>query len=197
MQSANSQNDGGQQRGSFDESKEHFDFQSGGHSYEPGFENDVRYGAQGMRYWGGGNNYGEDWQDEDYGRCHASQRGRSDQRGKESVTMKTISAHELKDMLDSDHPPLVVNTLPSESFTKTHIPRSINIPQDDQDFVERVAVANGGRTQPVVVYCANEHCDSSEKAAKKLAVAGFSDIYRFEAGAEGWKEVGRLEAAAV
>jgi rhodanese-related sulfurtransferase len=110
--------------------------------------------------------------------------------------MKAIDAKELKKLMGKQpHPPLV-NTLPRDSFEKTHIPESVNIPEDQDDFVQRVEVAAGGRDQPVIVYCASRECDSSEHAAEKLEQAGFSQVYDFESGAKGWQEAGeRLQAS--
>ena len=110
--------------------------------------------------------------------------------------MKAIDAKELKKMLAKrPHPPLV-NTLPRDYFSKTRIPDAVNIPQDQDDFVERVEIAAGGRDQPVIVYCASQECDSSEQAAEKLEHAGFSQVYDFEAGAQGWQEAGeRLQTS--
>ncbi len=104
--------------------------------------------------------------------------------------MKTIDANNLKHMLSSESKPTLVNTLPADSFEETRIPRSINIPQDQQDFAERVEQAIGSRDEPVVVYCASRQCDSSTKAAHKLEEAGFSQVYDFEAGTQGWEGSG-------
>jgi rhodanese-related sulfurtransferase len=110
--------------------------------------------------------------------------------------MKPIDARQLKKMLKDDPHPTVINTLPEEHFSATRIPDSINIPQDDENFVRRVEEAVGDHEEPVVVYCASPECDSSTKAAHKLEDAGFSQVYEFEAGAKGWQEAGeKLQAA--
>lgn len=105
--------------------------------------------------------------------------------------MKTVNANELKQLLDNDV--LLVNTLPEDKFESTKIEGSVNIPQNSPDFVQRVKDTAGDRA--VVVYCANQQCDSSTKAAQKLDAAGFSNIYDFAAGAKGWEEAGETLAA--
>jgi len=102
--------------------------------------------------------------------------------------MKTITAQELKKMQDAEEVFLLVNTLPAESFDKTKIPGAVSFPQDSADFVQKVEQKAGGKDSPVVVYCASAQCDSSTKGAEKLNAAGFTDVYKFEAGAEGWNK---------
>jgi rhodanese-related sulfurtransferase len=110
--------------------------------------------------------------------------------------MKAINADQLKKMLAKDPHPVLVNTLPSEHFSGTKIKESINIPEGQGDFVKRIEEATGGKEKPVIVYCASRQCDSSEKAAQKLEQAGFSEVYDFEEGAEGWKQAGeKLQTA--
>lgn len=110
--------------------------------------------------------------------------------------MKAITAHELKAMLAGESRPTLVNTLPEKSFADTRIPGAINIPQEEDDFVDRVRKAAGGTDKSVVVYCASEQCHSSTEGARKLDAAGFSKVFDFEAGAEGWKQTQKQEAHA-
>ena len=102
--------------------------------------------------------------------------------------MKTIDASELKSLLDGNDDVLLVNTLKADSFEKTGIPGAVNIPLDDEDFVARVEEQAGGKDKPVVVYCASEQCNSSEKAAEKLENAGFTAVTDFAGGFKAWQE---------
>jgi rhodanese-related sulfurtransferase len=105
--------------------------------------------------------------------------------------MKAITTSELKALRHEHEDLILVNTLAHELFYKTRIPGAINIPLDDISFVTRVEQEAGGKTAPVVVYCANRHCHSSEKAARKLEAAEFTSVWRYTGGAEAWqKEVG-------
>jgi rhodanese-related sulfurtransferase len=102
--------------------------------------------------------------------------------------MKTINANELKALLDGNEDVLLVNTLNAESFEKTQIPGAVNIPLEDEDFLARVEEQAGGKDKPVVVYCASQQCNSSDKAAEKLENAGFSAVTDFAGGFKAWQE---------
>jgi rhodanese-related sulfurtransferase len=102
--------------------------------------------------------------------------------------MKTIEANELKALLDGNEDVLLINTLNAESFEKTQIPGAVNIPLEDEDFLARVEEQAGGKDKPVVVYCASQQCNSSDKAAEKLENAGFSAVTDFAGGFKAWQE---------
>jgi rhodanese-related sulfurtransferase len=102
--------------------------------------------------------------------------------------MKTITTDQLKELRDKNGGLTLVNTLAADSFEKTRIPGAVNIPLDSNDFTARVEQKAGGKDKPVVVYCASEQCNSSEKAAKKLEDAGFTAVSRYTGGAAAWKK---------
>ena len=102
--------------------------------------------------------------------------------------MKAIETNVLTALLDKNEDVVLVNTLATDSFERTRIPKSVNIPLDANDFVTRVEKLAGGKNKPVVVYCANEQCDSSEKAAEKLENAGFTQVIDFAGGFQAWQE---------
>ena len=108
--------------------------------------------------------------------------------------MNTLTALELKQMRDRGEDFLLVNTLPAEAFGETKIPGAVNIPEKDDDFAARVEQRASGKEKTIVVYCASEKCDSSQKAAQKLEAAGFEDVWKFPGGAEGWKEFTKRKA---
>jgi rhodanese-related sulfurtransferase len=105
--------------------------------------------------------------------------------------MNTLTTEQVKKRLESNENVLLINTLDPESFEKTRIPDSINIPQSEQNFVERVEQQAGTKDRDVILYCASESCNSSSQAAGKLEQAGFTSVYDYEAGAEGWKQAGQ------
>jgi rhodanese-related sulfurtransferase len=102
--------------------------------------------------------------------------------------MKTIDANRLKALLDSNEDVLLVNTLNAGSFETTQIPGAVNIPLDSEHFVRRVEEQAGGKEKPVVVYCASQECNSSEKAAERLEDAGFTAVTDFAGGFKAWQE---------
>lgn len=83
---------------------------------------------------------------------------------------------------------VLVNVLPRESFRKAHIRTSINIPHEDESFVEDVTKVAGGKDRTIVVYCASKDCDASPKAARKLDEAGFERVLDYEGGTRDWQQ---------
>ncbi len=104
--------------------------------------------------------------------------------------MRPITIEQLKTAQSNQSNFLLVNTLDPEQFEKTKIADSVNIPQSQENFTERVAEVASSKEKPVVVYCASKQCDSSTQAAQKLDKAGFKDVYDFEGGAKAWQEAG-------
>lgn len=100
-------------------------------------------------------------------------------------TLSTISASDLKDALESDHPPVVINTLSREAHAAKHIPGSINVPTDD---IEQVETLVPNTDAPIVVYCANADCDASTAAARRLEEMGYTNVSDFEDGYAGWRQ---------
>lgn len=111
--------------------------------------------------------------------------------------MKTISTTELKNLVDQKTKFTLVNTLKAEDFEKTKIADAVSVPLDTADFAARVEKAAGDKASKVVVYCSSSKCDASEKGAKKLLDAGFTDVSRYTDGAEAWaKEACQTTAGA-
>jgi len=109
--------------------------------------------------------------------------------------MTTITTEKLKALCKNNADLTLINTLEAESFEKTQIPGAINVPLSDSSFAARVEKEAGGKDKPVVVYCASEKCDSSEKAAKKLEEAGFTAVSRYTGGAAAWQKEAELVSA--
>jgi rhodanese-related sulfurtransferase len=109
--------------------------------------------------------------------------------------MNVISTADLEELKRKEPDLVIINTLPREKFDKTSIPGAISIPVDEPEFDDRVALAAGAKTNKLVVYCANERCDSSERATKKLEAAGFNSVLTYKGGAEAWKKEAHAEAA--
>ncbi len=102
--------------------------------------------------------------------------------------MKTITTEDLKALKGQNGHLTLVNTLAADAFQKTKIPGAINIPLESDDFAARVEKEAGGKDKPVVVYCASQQCNSSEKAARKLESAGFTAVSRYTGGAAAWQQ---------
>ena len=105
--------------------------------------------------------------------------------------MESIDTRGFTELRHRDHGLTVVNVLSQEQFHQGHIPGSKNIPLSEADFLEKVESTVGGRHKPVVVYCASEECDASEKAAAQLENAGFREVYDYVGGIRAWQDAGQ------
>jgi rhodanese-related sulfurtransferase len=102
--------------------------------------------------------------------------------------MRAISRDELNRRLDDEELPLV-DVLAEKYFRKFHLPGAINIPLDEQ-FDERIQRAVPDKESPVVVYCMDDDCQASQKAARRMEELGYRDVFDYEAGKMDWKEAG-------
>lgn len=104
--------------------------------------------------------------------------------------MHTIGPDQVKQIITGDDATPVINVLDREQYKDKHIPGTVNIPIQSSDFVERVVQRAPDKSAPVVLYCASESCNASERAAEQLERAGFSRVLDFEVGMEGWEKAG-------
>lgn len=105
--------------------------------------------------------------------------------------MKSVDTQRFAEMRDQNAGLTVINVLPEAHFQQAHIAGSKNIPVGNEGFVQDVEDEVGSRDEPVVVYCASEECDASEKAAQKLDDAGFEQVYDYVGGVQAWQEAGK------
>lgn len=103
--------------------------------------------------------------------------------------METIDREQLKRMRDEDGDLTVVDVLGADSYEEAHLPGAINVPVG-KGFEEKIETAVPDKTKPVVVYCANEECQASPKAARVMDRLGYEKVYDYEAGKEDWQRAG-------
>ena len=84
---------------------------------------------------------------------------------------------------------VLANALPERSFAKRRIPGSVSLPAAaiTADLAER---AIGGRTRPVVVYCAGYRCGAGARAAARLEEIGFTQVFEYTPGLAEWEQDG-------
>lgn len=104
--------------------------------------------------------------------------------------MQSLTREQLEQMLDGSKPFHLINVLGENEYTAAHIPGSINIPLETDDFVKAVEEEVQDRQSEIVVYCASASCTASPSAAKKLEQAGFERVYDYEGGMQDWREAG-------
>lgn len=102
--------------------------------------------------------------------------------------MIPVQTEQIEAFKDADVDIPIVNVLNPDQFRSEHIPQSMNIPFHTENFVQQVENIVDSKSDPVAVYCANESCDLSSKAAKALEEDGFTRVYDYEGGMEAWKQ---------
>jgi rhodanese-related sulfurtransferase len=101
--------------------------------------------------------------------------------------MRNISKQELKEKIDRGDPFALVEVLSPEEFAKFHLPDAINVPLND-DFAENMQQMLPDKRQEVVVYCKDEECPASPKAAKQLEQLGYQRVADYAGGKEDWRK---------
>lgn len=103
--------------------------------------------------------------------------------------MQAIDRNELQAALKSNKDMVLIEVLGEDEYKKFHLPYSVNIPMN-KDFEANVTAAVPDNDKQVVVYCKNKACDASVKAAKRIELLGYSDVYDYETGKDDWKAAG-------
>jgi rhodanese-related sulfurtransferase len=103
--------------------------------------------------------------------------------------MKTISRQDLQRALEGDSPPALVDVLSPKQFDEFHLPGAINVPNGDE-FEQAIVRAVPDKQREVVVYCWDEDCSASPKAARQMEALGYEHVLDYEAGKKDWREAG-------
>lgn len=104
--------------------------------------------------------------------------------------MKTLSREKLKEMIGKDNDFLLVNVLLPKQFNREHIPGSVNIPVNDENFERKFEEKAESKDRKIVVYCASFDCKASPNAAERLENLGYKKVYDYQGGIKDWKEAG-------
>lgn len=110
--------------------------------------------------------------------------------------MQTVDKATLKLWVETIPETMVIDVLPKEYYEKRHITGALNIPfKGNSHFASDVEAHAKSKNKRIVVYCLNNQCDLSDQAAEALTQAGFTDVYAFEDGIEGWVSINGQIAA--
>src|SRR5262245_59454775 len=77
----------------------------------------------------------------------------------------------------------IIETLPSGQYEDEHLPGAINITLKKLDGRTAAAL---DPNKPVIVYCHDNQCDLSARAAWRLETLGFTRVFRYAAGKADW-----------
>ena len=81
----------------------------------------------------------------------------------------------------------IVDVLPGREYGEDHLPGAINLPLRR---IETEASRVLDSSRPVVVYCADSTWDLSPRAACRLEILGFTEVYDYRKGKQGWTSAG-------
>jgi len=113
--------------------------------------------------------------------------------GSEPVQIKKISAEELQSKLytgfeNFEKKVVLFNVLPSWLYDDCHITGSLSLPLSKLIEIAGSAV-DWQLDQQIIVYCAIDDCDASEKAVILLNYLGYNDVCEYVDGIRGWYEL--------
>jgi rhodanese-related sulfurtransferase len=97
-----------------------------------------------------------------------------------------IRRKDLKTLVDRGRAQLI-DVLPAPEYKKQHIPRAINIPLEKLNAETTRSLA---KEDAVIVYSASCQCDRSARAAWRLEILGFHEVYRYTPGKADWLAAG-------
>jgi rhodanese-related sulfurtransferase len=105
------------------------------------------------------------------------------------VTVPRIECDELWAKLERGEPLVLVDALPPISFAHSHLPGAINLPAERAE-PDLVARRLPDREVEIVVYCANEECESSLETASALLELGYANLRHYAGGKDEWRDRG-------
>ncbi|MCD6351509.1 MAG: rhodanese-like domain-containing protein [Armatimonadetes bacterium] len=103
--------------------------------------------------------------------------------------LKFVNPRDAQALLE-DSRVVVVDTRDARDFAQGHLPRAISLPYHGfakrfPHFADEVA-----RDTPLLLYCYGTGCGLAARVAKRLVVAGYTDISILRGGTEAWQRAG-------
>jgi rhodanese-related sulfurtransferase len=80
-----------------------------------------------------------------------------------------------------------LDVLPAKVFEKEHLPGAMSMPLEEFD---PIAVESLNRSEPLLVYCFDQHCDLSARASARLEQLGFDHVHDLIGGRAAWTALG-------
>lgn len=104
--------------------------------------------------------------------------------------MKRVKEAEVRKILRENPQAILINALSASDFENEHIPHSINLPIENNDFITAAKEKVKDKKALIIVYCANLHCPASTQAATLLEENGYTNVFDFKGGMKEWNEAG-------
>jgi rhodanese-related sulfurtransferase len=99
-----------------------------------------------------------------------------------------IDRESLRERIESGADFVLVDALPPVTYAMGHLPGAINISSDWIDDRARRRIPD--LDTEVVVYCADEGCDSSVIVASRLVELGYRNVLHYADGKRDWVAAG-------
>jgi rhodanese-related sulfurtransferase len=80
-----------------------------------------------------------------------------------------------------------LDVLPADVFRKVHLPGATSLPLEE---FEPAQVEPYDRSERLLVYCFDQHCDLSARACARLEHLGFEGVHDLIGGRAGWTALG-------
>jgi rhodanese-related sulfurtransferase len=107
----------------------------------------------------------------------------------EEATMSNeITLQEVRALLATDSPTLVLEILAPEQYARAHLPGARNLPLAELD--QTAARLAPDPETPLVTYCSGPTCANSRIAARRLVELGYRNVRVFEGGKAAWRDAG-------
>src|SRR5215217_495938 len=97
----------------------------------------------------------------------------------------TIGREELWQKIEAGDDFVLVDALSPITFAMAHLPGAINMTQQLLEDRARRRIAD--YDTEVIVYCADENCDSSTTVANRLVELGYSNVRHYAGGRRDWE----------
>ena len=102
---------------------------------------------------------------------------------------KIITADELVQMKKDNKELVIIDSRGSDWFDGVMIEGATQLSTEDTN-TETLAKLAPKKDQAIVFYCTNVNCPASAKAAHKAADIGYTNLFKYPEGIEGWKKLG-------
>ena len=104
------------------------------------------------------------------------------------VAIAGISRQELWEKIERGDDFVLLDALAPIAFARTRLPGAVNITPDWVDSRARHRIP--GKEAEVVVYCADEGCDSSVIVGRRLVELGYTNVRHYAGGKRDWIDAG-------
>jgi polyisoprenoid-binding protein YceI len=103
---------------------------------------------------------------------------------------KSIATDELRELLQSGRPVLLMDVLPNSRYQQVHLPGAVNACVFEVTFLTQVAALAKGKSGAIVIYGASGQTLDAVTAADKLLRNGYTDVSVLSDGLAGWQAAG-------